>query len=280
MSHTLMSLDAEWRRLTRTSRARRALKQWSIAHPALRGLTDLDELLEQRRDDQAAPAVLRALAVLAAGDDLAARPCSGRCCPAWSAWPGSPATTTPPRSRRWCRWAGNASAPTRPGAGVRWRPTCCSKCASATRAYRRIDAPRSLDTEEIAAVAGLSLVGAIVALGLPGGPVTEASPPAQSSPSRPRQSSPSACPVARWQKPSPLARTWSGVAPIPPPRRERSVEALLTWRGLRPAIRRPRGDGSAGRPQATMGMACMAANRACPWACASPPASTSVRACW
>jgi hypothetical protein len=51
MSHTLRSLDAEWRRLTRTSRARRALRQWSIAHPALRGLADLDELLERRRDD-------------------------------------------------------------------------------------------------------------------------------------------------------------------------------------------------------------------------------------
>jgi hypothetical protein len=73
MSHTLRSLDAEWRRLTRTSRARRALRQWSIAHPALRGLADLDALLERRRDDQAAPAILRALAVLAPGDDLAAR---------------------------------------------------------------------------------------------------------------------------------------------------------------------------------------------------------------
>ena len=41
--------------------------------PALRGLADLDVLLEQRRDDQAAPAVLRALAVLAPDDDLAAR---------------------------------------------------------------------------------------------------------------------------------------------------------------------------------------------------------------
>jgi hypothetical protein len=73
MSHTLMSLDAEWRRLFRTSRARRALRQWSIAHPALRGLPDLDGLLERRRDDHAAPAILRALAVLAPGDDLAAR---------------------------------------------------------------------------------------------------------------------------------------------------------------------------------------------------------------
>ena len=70
MSHTLMSLDAEWRRLARASRARRALKQWSIAHRDLRGLAGLDALLARRRDDQAAPAILRALAVLAPGDDL------------------------------------------------------------------------------------------------------------------------------------------------------------------------------------------------------------------
>jgi hypothetical protein len=68
MSHTLMSLDAEWRRLARASRARRALRQWSIAHPAVRGVADLDALLERRRDDQAAPAILRALAVLAPGE--------------------------------------------------------------------------------------------------------------------------------------------------------------------------------------------------------------------
>ena len=72
MSHTLMSLDAEWRQLARSGRARRALRQWSIAHPVLRGLPDLDGLLERRRDDHAAPAILRALAVLAPGDDLAA----------------------------------------------------------------------------------------------------------------------------------------------------------------------------------------------------------------
>jgi hypothetical protein len=37
MSHTLMSLDTEWRRLARASRARRALKQSSIAHPTCAG---------------------------------------------------------------------------------------------------------------------------------------------------------------------------------------------------------------------------------------------------
>jgi hypothetical protein len=58
MSHTLMSLAAEWRRLTRTSRACRALKQWSIAHPALRGLAELDGLLERRRDDLRHPPAL------------------------------------------------------------------------------------------------------------------------------------------------------------------------------------------------------------------------------
>jgi len=79
MSHTLMSLDAEWRRLARASRARRALRQWSIAHPALRGVANLDALLERRRDDQAAPAILRALAGLAP-TIWPLGPCCRRCC--------------------------------------------------------------------------------------------------------------------------------------------------------------------------------------------------------
>jgi hypothetical protein len=87
MSHTLMSLDAGWRQLARSGRARRALRQWSIAHPVLRGLPDLDGLLQRRRDDHAAPAILRALAVLAR---VAARTANGvRCGVAGSAWPGS-----------------------------------------------------------------------------------------------------------------------------------------------------------------------------------------------
>jgi len=90
-------------RAARASRTRRALKQWSIAHPALRGVADLDALLERRRDDQAAPAILRALAVLATATIWVRGPCCRRCWEHWSAWPGSSATTTRPRSRRWCR---------------------------------------------------------------------------------------------------------------------------------------------------------------------------------
>ena len=118
MSHTLMSLDAEWRRLARASRARRALKQWSIAHPALRGMADLDRLLERRRDDQAAPRSSVPWPCSPPATIWPLGPCCRRCCRDWSAWPGWSATTTRPRSRRWCRWPGNASAPTRPGAGV------------------------------------------------------------------------------------------------------------------------------------------------------------------
>jgi hypothetical protein len=52
----------------------------------LRGLPDLDGLLERRRDDDAAPAILRALAVLAR---VAARTANGvRCGVAGSAWRG------------------------------------------------------------------------------------------------------------------------------------------------------------------------------------------------
>lgn len=73
MSRTLMALDAEWRRLARSSRARRTLRGWSADHPALDGLRDLDQLLERRRDPAQAPQVLAALATLAPTEDLAAR---------------------------------------------------------------------------------------------------------------------------------------------------------------------------------------------------------------
>ena len=149
MSHTLMSLDAEWRRLTRTSRACQAPKQWSIAHPALRGLADLDGLLERRRDDRAAPAVLRALAVLAPGDDLAARTLLQALLPGLVRLAGmvgydDPAAIEEMVSLAWER--------------IRTYPAGRRGSVAANvlfdvrkryRAHRRIDAPRSPDTAEI-----------------------------------------------------------------------------------------------------------------------------------
>jgi hypothetical protein len=149
MSRTLMSLDAEWRRLARASRARRALKQWSIAHPALRGLADLDGLLERRRDDQAAPAILRALAVLAASDDLAARTLLQALLPGLVRLAGmvgydDPAAIEEMVSLAWER--------------IRTYPAGRRGSVAANvlfdvrkryRAHRLIDAPRSPHTEEI-----------------------------------------------------------------------------------------------------------------------------------
>jgi hypothetical protein len=97
MSGTQMRLDAQWRGLVRTSRARRALEQWSIAHPSRRGL---DALLERRRDDHATSAILRALAVLAPVDDLVARTLLQALLPGLVHLAGTAATTTPPRSKR------------------------------------------------------------------------------------------------------------------------------------------------------------------------------------
>lgn len=73
MSVVLSGLDAEWRRVASSPTARRALARWAVVHPPLRGLADLDELLERRRDPEKAPEILAALAALAATDELAAR---------------------------------------------------------------------------------------------------------------------------------------------------------------------------------------------------------------
>jgi hypothetical protein len=110
--------------------ARRALRQRSIAHPVLRGLPDLDGLLERRRDDHAASAILRALAVLAPGDDLAARTLLQALLPGLVRLAGiagydDPAAIEELVSPAWER------IHTYP-AGRRWPPTCCSTCASAT----------------------------------------------------------------------------------------------------------------------------------------------------
>lgn len=73
MSEVLSRLDAEWQCVASSPAARRALARWAVAHPPLRGLADLDELLERRRDPEKAPDILAALAALAATDELAAR---------------------------------------------------------------------------------------------------------------------------------------------------------------------------------------------------------------
>jgi hypothetical protein len=149
MSHTLRSLDAEWRRLTRPSRARQALKQWSIAHPALRGLADLDELLERRRDDQAAPAILRALAVLAPDDDLAARALLQALLPGLVRLAGVTGYDDPAAIEEMVSLAWERIRTYPAGRRGSVAANALFDVRKRYRAHRRIDAPRSLDTEEI-----------------------------------------------------------------------------------------------------------------------------------
>lgn len=73
MSHVLSGLDAEWRRIASGLAAQRAVRRWGAAHPALRGTTDLNEVLERRRDPCQGRQVLTALAALSRSDELAAR---------------------------------------------------------------------------------------------------------------------------------------------------------------------------------------------------------------
>ena len=73
MSLVLSGLDAEWRRIAACPAARRAVVRWGAVHPPLRGLADLGELLERRRDPRHGQAVLAALATLAGTDEMAAR---------------------------------------------------------------------------------------------------------------------------------------------------------------------------------------------------------------
>lgn len=74
MPSVVTSLNAEWRRLASSSRARKAAARWAAEFPVLKGISNLDDILrrrEERRD--AAPDILRALAELAVADELAAR---------------------------------------------------------------------------------------------------------------------------------------------------------------------------------------------------------------
>jgi hypothetical protein len=74
MNLTLTELDREWRELCRSTTSRRALVQWTQTEPLFAGMPNLNAILDERRDDvEAAPAILAALARLAATHDLAAR---------------------------------------------------------------------------------------------------------------------------------------------------------------------------------------------------------------
>ena len=74
MSAVLDGLDAEWRRLARSPRARRALIRWRVTQPVFTVVDDFGDLLERRREDpDVAQELLLALAALAPDDELAAR---------------------------------------------------------------------------------------------------------------------------------------------------------------------------------------------------------------
>ncbi|MDP9420263.1 MAG: hypothetical protein M3P53_08985 [Actinomycetota bacterium] len=70
----LAGLDREWAELQASPAARAALPRWSEAEPALAGFACLgDILVERQANPEVAPAILAALARLAASDKLAAR---------------------------------------------------------------------------------------------------------------------------------------------------------------------------------------------------------------
>jgi len=73
MAQILQALDREWSELATSPRARRALIRWSNSHQALAGNADLTEVLLARRNPDRSGAILKALALLAPTDDLAAR---------------------------------------------------------------------------------------------------------------------------------------------------------------------------------------------------------------
>jgi len=73
MTQILEALDREWSELATSPRAHRALIRWTNTNTALAGNRDLAEVLVSRRDPANAESVLKALALLAPDDDLAAR---------------------------------------------------------------------------------------------------------------------------------------------------------------------------------------------------------------
>ncbi len=74
MNLTLSELDREWRELCRSTTSDSAVARWTETEPLLAGMPSLNAVLAERRDDpEAAPAILSALARLAATQHLAAR---------------------------------------------------------------------------------------------------------------------------------------------------------------------------------------------------------------
>lgn len=72
-NRTLAELDREWAQIESAPASVRALARWQVVEPALAGCTTLGDVLVERTDPEAAPAILAALARLAADDQLAAR---------------------------------------------------------------------------------------------------------------------------------------------------------------------------------------------------------------
>ena len=74
MASFLTALNDEFRRLSASPAARRAVRRWGDQFSALAGLHSPQEVLARRSGDvRLAPEVLKALAALASDDDLAAR---------------------------------------------------------------------------------------------------------------------------------------------------------------------------------------------------------------
>lgn len=74
MRQTTRALDQEWQaHYAHTDRGRRALTRWSWSEPTLRGLSDLEAVLDARRDASRGGEILAALARLAPTDGDAAR---------------------------------------------------------------------------------------------------------------------------------------------------------------------------------------------------------------
>ena len=73
MTPILQRLDQEWSELATSPRARRALIRWANTNRHLAGNRDLEDVLASRRDPARSAPVLKALAVLAPHDDIAAR---------------------------------------------------------------------------------------------------------------------------------------------------------------------------------------------------------------